>query len=58
MGNLDGVIESTGSTATPLPPLSATAVRFDRHGPPEEVLRVDPGFKLPDTLEVANATSI
>lgn len=49
-GNLSGVIEATGSSATPLPTLTATALRFDRHGPPEEVLKIDPAFRLPDTL--------
>ena len=28
-------IEATDSTSQPLPPLTATAVRFDTHGPPE-----------------------
>mmetsp|Transcript_5381 Transcript_5381/g.18058 ORF Transcript_5381/g.18058 Transcript_5381/m.18058 type:complete len:660 (+) Transcript_5381:81-2060(+) len=45
-----GNIEATESTAQPLPALSATAVRFDAHGPPEEVLYVDRACSLPDKL--------
>lgn len=51
IGNMQGSIEATGSTTTLLPSLAATAVRFDRHGPPEEVLRVDPSYQLPAALE-------
>ena len=43
-------LEATDSTSQPLPPLTATAVRFDRHGPPEEVLYVDKEFPLPQKL--------
>ena len=43
-------IEATDSTATPLPPLTATAVRYEAHGPPERVLEVDRAHALPDQL--------
>ena len=46
----DAGIEATDSTAQPLPPLTATAVRFDQHGPPDEVLYVDKAYPLPDKL--------
>ena len=46
-----GGIEATESTALPLPPLTATAVRFDKHGPPDEVLYVDKAHALPEQLE-------
>ncbi len=46
----DSGIEATDSTALPLPPLSATAVRFDKHGPPDEVLYLDKAFPLPEQL--------
>lgn len=46
-----GEMETTDSTARPLPPLTATAVRFDRHGPPDEVLYVDRKFPMPAALE-------
>jgi len=46
----DNGIEATDSTSQPLPPLTATAVRFDRHGPPEEVLYVDKEYPLPEKL--------
>ena len=45
-----GNIEATESTSQPLPPLQATAVRFDAHGPAEEVLYVDKECALPDKL--------
>jgi len=48
-GDEDG-IQVTEATSQPLPPLTATAVRFDRHGPPEEVLYVDKEHPLPDKL--------
>jgi len=43
-------IEATDSTSTALPELTATAVRFDRHGPPDEVLYVDKAWPMPDKL--------
>ena len=43
-------IEATDSTAQPLPPLTATSVVFDRHGAPDEVLRVDKAHPMPDKL--------
>lgn len=45
-----GGIEATDATATPLPPLSTTAISFDRHGSPEEVLYLDKSRPLPDRL--------
>ena len=47
----DGSIIATDSTSQPLPPLTATAVRYDVHGAPEDVLYVDKEFPLPDRLE-------
>ena len=40
-------VEATDSTARPLPPLKTTAIRYDRHGAPEEVLYVDKAVALP-----------
>ena len=45
-----GGIEATDATATYLPPLSTTAVCYDKHGPPEEVLYVDKARALPEKL--------
>ena len=45
-----GMIEATDSTSLPLPPLTATSVRFDRHGAPDEVLYVDKATEMPDKL--------
>eukprot|EP00308_Calcidiscus_leptoporus_P021321 CAMPEP_0119378072 /NCGR_PEP_ID=MMETSP1334-20130426/47384_1 /TAXON_ID=127549 /ORGANISM="Calcidiscus leptoporus, Strain RCC1130" /LENGTH=662 /DNA_ID=CAMNT_0007397177 /DNA_START=9 /DNA_END=1997 /DNA_ORIENTATION=+ len=45
-----GGIEATDATAQPLPPMVTTAVRFDTHGTPEEVLYVDKQCPLPDKL--------
>jgi len=50
-GGSMGSIEATESTSQPLPPLTATSVVFDRHGAPDEVLRVDREHALPDRLE-------
>ena len=49
-GGFGGGIEATESTTTPLPPLTATAICFDAHGPPEEVLRIDAELALPRKL--------
>jgi trans-2-enoyl-CoA reductase len=49
-GGVGGGIEATESTTTPLPPLTATAICFDAHGPPEEVLRIDAELALPRKL--------
>jgi len=47
----DGMgIEATDSTSQPLPPLTATAVTFDRHGAPDEVLRVEKDWPMPEKL--------
>ncbi|KAL1522251.1 hypothetical protein AB1Y20_017248 [Prymnesium parvum] len=43
-------IEATDSTHQPLPPLTATAVKFDAHGAPDDVLYVDEKHALPDHL--------
>ena len=51
MQRSDGGIAASDDSATPLPPLSTTAVVYDRHGPPEEVLYVDKAFSLPEQLE-------
>jgi trans-2-enoyl-CoA reductase len=45
-----GGIEATDADSTPLPPLSTTAVCYDKHGPPEDVLYVDKARQLPDKL--------
>jgi len=45
-----GGIEATDATATYLPPLTTTAVCYDKHGPPEETLYVDKARALPDKL--------
>ncbi|KAL1515196.1 hypothetical protein AB1Y20_004257 [Prymnesium parvum] len=45
-----GGIEATDATATPLPPLNTTAICFDKHGPPEEVLYLDKARPLADKL--------
>ena len=50
MAGLTG-IEATDSTSVPLPPLTATAIRFDAHGPPADVLYLDPLHALPQTLK-------
>lgn len=44
-------VEATDSTARPLPPLKTTAIRYDRHGAPEEVLYVDKAVALPEKLQ-------
>jgi len=49
--NGDFGIETTDSMNTPLPPMTATAVRFDAHGVPEEVLKIDKAYPLADQLE-------
>lgn len=49
-GTFNGMIEATGATATPLPTLSALAIRFERHGPPEEVLRLEHALRMPEQL--------
>ena len=49
-GVLEGGITATDSTSVPLPPLSSTAIRFDSHGPPSEVLYVDGAYQLPTKL--------
>eukprot|EP00964_Phaeocystis_antarctica_P091480 scaffold58678_cov63-Phaeocystis_antarctica.AAC.4 len=49
-GGIGGGIEATESTTTPLPPLTTTAICFDAHGPPEEVLRIDTELALPRKL--------
>lgn len=45
-----GGIEATDADSTPLPPLSTTAVCYDKHGPPEDVMYVDKARQLPDKL--------
>jgi trans-2-enoyl-CoA reductase len=45
-----GGIEATDATSTFLPPLSTTAVCYDKHGPPEDVLYVDKARALPEKL--------
>ena len=50
-GGGDSGIQATDSTAQPLPPLTATSVRFDRHGAPDEVLYVDKATPMPEQLE-------
>ena len=45
-----GGIEATDEYSTPLPPLSTTAVCYDKHGPPEQVLYVDKARALPEKL--------
>ena len=45
-----GGIEATDATATYLPPLSTTAVCYDSHGAPEDVLYVDKARALPEKL--------
>ena len=45
-----GGIEADGMS-TLLPPLSTTAVCYDKHGPPDEVLYVDKARPLPEKLE-------
>ena len=47
---MEGGMEATDSTSVPLPPLSSAAIRFDKHGPPSEVLYVDGEYKLPTKL--------
>ena len=49
-GKLGASIEATDDTAQELPPLTTTAVRFDSHGLPEEVLYVDKQSPLPEKL--------
>ena len=49
-GGTENVMEATDATSQPLPPLTATSVVFDRHGAPDEVLRVDRAHPLPDKL--------
>ena len=49
-GGFGAGIEATESTATPLPALTATAICFDKHGPPDEVLRIDGELALPRKL--------
>jgi len=49
-GGFGGGIEATESTATPLPPLTATAICFDAHGPPADVLRIEQELALPRKL--------
>ena len=49
-GGFGAGIEATESTATPLPALTATAICFDKHGPPDEVLRIDAELALPRKL--------
>ena len=44
-----GGIEASGFE-TYLPPLSTTAVCYDKHGPPDEVLYIDKARALPDKL--------
>ena len=43
-------IEATESTSTQLPALTAKAIRFAKHGPPEEVLHVESAHRMPETL--------
>ncbi len=52
-GPMGGIspIEATDSSATPLPPLTATAVTFSKHGQPEEVLGVERARPLPAQLQ-------
>ena len=52
-GPMGGIspIEATDSSATPLPPLTATAVTFSKHGKPEEVLGVERARPLPAQLQ-------
>ena len=49
-GDSMGGIEATDSTSQPLPPLTATAVKFNTHGAPDDVLYVDDKHELPDVL--------
>jgi trans-2-enoyl-CoA reductase len=50
-GGGDPLIEATDSTSQPLPPLTATSVRFEHHGAPEEVLYVDKAHPMPEKLQ-------
>jgi len=45
-----GGIEATDADSTYLPPLSTTAVCYDKHGPPADVLYVDKSYALPEKL--------
>ena len=45
-----GGIQASDDTATVLPPLSTTAVCYDKHGKPDEVLYVDKARPLPEKL--------
>lgn len=45
-----GGIEATDAMATSLPPLTTTAICFDKHGPPEEVLYLDKARPVADRL--------
>mmetsp|Transcript_50909 Transcript_50909/g.84369 ORF Transcript_50909/g.84369 Transcript_50909/m.84369 type:complete len:666 (+) Transcript_50909:75-2072(+) len=45
-----GGIEATDATTQELPPLATTAIKFDSHGLPGEVLYVDKQSQLPDQL--------
>ena len=49
-GDIGNGIEATDSTSQSLPALTATAVVFDRHGAPDEVLRVDKAHAMPEKL--------
>jgi len=46
-----GGIEATDSTSQPLPPLTATAIKFNAHGAPDDVLYVDEKHALPEKLD-------
>jgi trans-2-enoyl-CoA reductase len=45
-----GGIQASDDTATFLPTLSTTAICYDKHGPPDDVLYVDKTRELPDKL--------
>ena len=45
-----GGMQASDDTSTYLPPLSTTAVVYDKNGPPEEVLYVDKARRLPEKL--------
>ena len=47
----DNGIEATDSSATHLHALTAKAIRFAKHGPPEEVLQVESAHRMPETLQ-------
>eukprot|EP00966_Prymnesium_polylepis_P173569 4015298-Prymnesium_polylepis.1 len=47
----NGGIEATDATSLPLPPLNTTAICFDKHGAPDEVLYLDKARPMADKLE-------